>query len=50
MSYGDLIDELRDTAEVEGPGTLYHLLTEAAEAIGKLWKEVLKYEPDHGLE
>lgn len=40
MSNYELINELRDQAEVIGPGTEYHLLMEAADVIEALDERV----------
>ena len=40
MTTMDLINELRDQAEVDGPGTAYHLLNEAADRLEALDERV----------
>lgn len=40
MTTAELIQELRDQAEVEDPGTLYHLLQEAADRLEGLDERV----------
>lgn len=50
MTNYELINELRDQAEVIGPGTEYHLLMEAADVIEALDEQVAIMQTEHEAE